>query len=158
MMSLRPTGIRAWPSPRLDEDTDRVYVWARSSHLVVWNDDLRVEKPWWYLYTAYDHACTFACVNEIEGERLFVPLYELIGYFDWFYGTVWGFSVQDGWPDNGLEHPTRPKGCELLRVRGICGRREFWLWERGSFVGYHKAANASVPFGYDADPFVRRLV
>lgn len=139
MMSLRPT-VTTWPSPRLDDGISKVTVYARPKHLLTWNERLELERPWWYVYTSYDYSTTFVCVEEIDDVRFFVTLYDLIGYWDWYYGTVTGFCLDDGWPDDGLVHPSRPKTCMIWRAdeaKSDMYGRDCWCWYRPSlFVKY----------------------
>lgn len=112
--------VTAWPSLS-PECPDHVTVYRRRAHLVIWNEEMRCEHPWWWLYCSYCRAQTWACVYEQPGARVLIPLCELLHHWDWMYGEVCGFEVVDGWSLHGR---APAKVLEINRLTG-----EYWGWE-----------------------------
>lgn len=112
--------VKAWPSLSPDV-SGTITVYRRKCHLLIWNEVMRCERPWWWLYASYEHHQTFACVYEVTGERALLPLCELLHHWDWFYGEVCGFEVMPGWSEHGR---APAKMLEITKCND-----GYWHWE-----------------------------
>lgn len=112
--------VKAWPSLSPDA-SGTITVYRRRCHLLIWNEVMRCERPWWWLYWSSDWCQTFACVHEVTGARAFLPLCGLLHHWDWFYGEVCGFEVIEGW---GVHGRAPAKALEITKMPD-----GFWRWE-----------------------------
>lgn len=89
----------------MNASRDGLMLYRRRAHLVVWDVANVVTVPAWPLYWCDVAELTMVRVHDIGGERAYLPLVALRGYWDWYVGEVDGIRVYEGYGVHGMAMP-----------------------------------------------------
>lgn len=84
----------------------------RRCNLVVWSTEWVVTETGWPLYWEPREQRTWVSWKRTDDARFWLPLSDLVGFWDWFTGTIGGYKVVYGYKGNMIF----PKVIEAYRL------------------------------------------